>query len=192
MGEQVIKNAWVPHPYALLADGWGAVGLRRKFLTALTFGQGPMGFDFDRGSFAGQPMAVAAPGPIFGLFDQTPRDWVAMDVAELLCDLRLRQDVEVVIAPLPELRAVVFQPLRCLVLENIQRGRKGVDFGLGEQKMDMLRHEDVSEDIEAVIGAELFELFKESCARRIVIEIRQTAVATKSEEVVAALRLIPL
>lgn len=63
----------------------------------------PMGFQFDLGGFSVEPMAVAAPGPVFGFLDEAPVDWIAVNVAELLDELGLGEDIEVVVAALPEL-----------------------------------------------------------------------------------------
>ena len=61
-----------------------------------------MGFDFDMSCFACEPVSVAAPWPVFGIFDEAACHRVAVDVAELLDELGLGEDVEVVIAALPE------------------------------------------------------------------------------------------
>ncbi len=65
-----------------------------------------MGFDFDWASFAGSPMVVAAPRPVFGALDETTLDGVAMRVAEFFGELALGEDVEVVVTVLPEAWAV--------------------------------------------------------------------------------------
>lgn len=69
----------------------------------------PVGFDFDSTDFAGEPVAVGAPWPIFGILCEAALDGVAMDVAKFLCELSLTDDVEILIAGLPELRAVAFE-----------------------------------------------------------------------------------
>lgn len=51
---------------------------------------------------AGEPVDVAAPGPVFGVFDETFFDGIAVDVVELLVELGAGEDVEVVVAALPE------------------------------------------------------------------------------------------
>ena len=65
----------------------------------------------DAALFAGEPMAVAAPWPVFRVFDEASFDGVAVDVAELFDELGLGEDVEVVVAGLPELLAVAFELL---------------------------------------------------------------------------------
>jgi len=56
-------------------------------------------------------MAEAAPGPVLGFLNEATFDRVAVNVAELLHELRLGEDVEVVIARLPKLRAGAFEEL---------------------------------------------------------------------------------
>ena len=56
-------------------------------------------------------MAVAAPWPVFGILDQGSLYGIAVDVAEFFGKLFLGEDVEVVIARLPELRAVAPETL---------------------------------------------------------------------------------
>ena len=68
-----------------------------------------MGFDFDSTDFPGEPVAIAAPRPIFGILYETALDGVAMDIAKFLGELGLAEDVEIVVANLPELRAVAFE-----------------------------------------------------------------------------------
>ena len=67
---------------------------------------GPGGFDLDAAWDAGEPVAVAAPWPVFGVFDEARLDRVAVEIAKLLVEFGAGEDVEVVVAALPELRAV--------------------------------------------------------------------------------------
>ena len=77
-----------------------------------------MGFDFDSARVAGEPVAVAAPRPVFGAGDEAAFDGVAVDVAELLDKLPLRENVEVVVASLPELWAVALESSRGFAFED--------------------------------------------------------------------------
>lgn len=78
-----------------------------------------LGFDLDAALFAGEVMAVARPWPVFRSFDETSVDWVAVDVFQLLGVLLMGEDVEVVVADLPELLAVTFEALGGFGLENV-------------------------------------------------------------------------
>ena len=68
-----------------------------------------LGFDLHAAGFTCKVVAEAAPEPVFRLFDEAIFDGIAMDVAELFNELRVREDVEVVITGLPELFAVAFE-----------------------------------------------------------------------------------
>jgi hypothetical protein len=72
---------------------------------------GPVGFDFYAALFAGEPVLIAAPWPVFRGFDEFPLHGIAMKVTKFLAELTLGEDVEVVIAALPELDAVAFEAL---------------------------------------------------------------------------------
>ena len=63
--------------------------------------------------------AVTAPWPVFGLLYQAGFDWVAMHVTEFFDSLSLGEDVEVVVARLPDLvfcsgaGEALFEDLNC-------------------------------------------------------------------------------
>jgi hypothetical protein len=63
-------------------------------------------------------MAIAAPWPVFLVFNEAAVDGIAMNVAELLDELGLGEDVEVVITGLPELRAFGFEAAEVWVLST--------------------------------------------------------------------------
>jgi len=77
---------------------------------------GPFGFDFDAAGFAGEIVAETAPWPVFGLFDEAAYDWATVDVLQFFNVLSVGEDVEVVVAGLPELFAVALETLRCFSL----------------------------------------------------------------------------
>jgi hypothetical protein len=79
----------------------------------------PFGFDFDSARLSGEIVAEAAPWPVLGLFDEIALDRVAMDIAQFFDMLFVREDVEVVVADLPELLAVPFEALGGFALENV-------------------------------------------------------------------------
>ena len=63
---------------------------------------GPVGFDLDRPSLAGSSVPETRPRPILGLGGQSPGDGIAVDVAQLLHKLSMREDIEVIVARLPK------------------------------------------------------------------------------------------
>lgn len=65
-------------------------------------------------------------------------------------------------------------------LEHVE----GACFRLAEQQVEVFRHEDVAERVEAMSLPELFEGGEEDRAGVIVVEIRTTAVTAKGNEVV--------
>lgn len=149
-----------------------------------------MGFDLDSALFAGEPVAEAAPGPVFRFLDETACNRIAVDVAELFYELALGEDVEVVVADLPELLAVAFEGLRGLAFEDVQGAGEGPGFRFAEEEMDVLGHEDVAEDVEAVASPELFECGFEGGAGVVVAEKRETLVTAEGDEVVVAFGLV--
>lgn len=54
-------------------------------------------------------MTKTGPRPILGFFDQSASDRIAVDVAQLLHELSLGEDVEVIITRLPELGPPTFE-----------------------------------------------------------------------------------
>ena len=68
----------------------------------------PVGFDFHAAWFAVSVVAEAAPWPVFGVCYQTGSDGIAVDVSQLLYVLPVGEDVEVVVAGLPEVGSVSF------------------------------------------------------------------------------------
>ncbi len=91
-------------------------------------GLDPACVDFYLTPFACEPVAVAAPGPVFGAVDEATRDWVAVDVAELLGELRVGDDVEVVVAGLPEVGAVGFEEFGGFPFEDVQGACEGAGY----------------------------------------------------------------
>jgi len=68
-----------------------------------------MGLDLHGTAFAAEPVTVAAPRPVLRLFHETALDGIAMHVLEFFDELGLGEDVEVIVAGLPEFRAGAFQ-----------------------------------------------------------------------------------
>jgi len=62
-------------------------------------------------------------------------------------------------------------------------------FGFVQEKVDVLGHEDVAVDLEAVALPELFEGLEEDCSCVIVVQVGMPVVATEGDEVVVAERV---
>jgi len=66
----------------------------------------PTGLDLDIAFLAIEVVTEAAPGPVLRLCAKAAGDWVAVDVAKLLDPLARAEDIEVIIARLPEGSAI--------------------------------------------------------------------------------------
>ena len=150
---------------------------------------GPVGFDFYTAGFAGEVVAIAAVGPVFGIFYKAFRYWIAMDVAELFHEFLVGEDVEVVIARLPELLEVALEVFGGFTFEDGEGCRQDVLFGFAEKQVNMVGHDDVAEEIEVMSAAELFEGFFEDDAGVIVCQQRLLAIAGEVDGVVVVVFL---
>jgi len=65
-------------------------------------------------------MPEAAPWPVFGSLNEAALDRIAVNVAELLDEFGVCQDVEVVVAALPELRSFAFEPFGGLCFQGAE------------------------------------------------------------------------
>ena len=81
---------------------------------------GPLGLNLNRSIAAGCVMEKAAAWPIFGALAQSMLHRVPMNVVKLLYKLRMIANVEVVIAPLPEMVGVSDQTPRYSLLQRLE------------------------------------------------------------------------
>jgi hypothetical protein len=137
-------------------------------------------------------VAKAAPWPVFGLLDEASLNWVSVDVAQLLHVLFVGEYVEVVVPGLPELGSFVFQYFGGLAFEDADGSGERLKLRLGEQQMDMLGHEDVTEEKELVTLPEFLQGFFEDNAGVIVVQVWETTETTEGDEVVVAFGLVTL
>ena len=151
-----------------------------------------MGFDLDGAAFAGEPVTEAGPGPVFGLLDQTACDRIPVDIAQLFHPLGMGEHIEVVVAGLPELFPRAFEGFGCFALQHANCGGEVVEFRLAQEQVNVLGHEDVAEEVEAVPLCQPLECFEEDASGGIVGEIWETPGTTEGEEVVVALGVISL
>jgi hypothetical protein len=122
-----------------------------------------MRFNLDSSTLPGEVVPKAAPRPVLRLLDQPTYNGIAVHVSKLFDALVAGMHVEVVVARLPELLALALQELGRLCLQDVQRHGERMQFRLGDEKMNMLGHQDVSEDPELVPPAQAFEfLFKDN------------------------------
>ncbi len=76
---------------------------------ARSFGEGPVGSDFYAAGGAGGPVIEAAPWPVFWFLDEFADHRVAVHVFELFYELVVSEDIEIVVAGLPEVGAGAFE-----------------------------------------------------------------------------------
>jgi hypothetical protein len=67
-----------------------------------------------------------------------------------------------------------------------------MELWFAQEHMDMLGHEDVAVEIEAVASTEGFESVEKDCAGVVVVEVREPVVATEGKEMEMALGLVSL
>ena len=92
-----------------------------------------MGFDFDGAWFTGGPVVEAAPRPVFGFLDESARDGIAVDVDQLIDPLWVGEDVEVVLAGLPELGSGAFEEFGRLSFEGSECVVEALEFWFAEE-----------------------------------------------------------
>jgi hypothetical protein len=115
-----------------------------------------------------------------------------MEVSQLLDVLVMGQDIEVVVAGLPEVHSFAFENLGAFSLQDAQSSGKGLEFRLGQKQVDVLGHENVTEEKELVTLANSFERLLEDDAGVVVGQIGKTLITTEGNEVVVAFGLITL
>jgi hypothetical protein len=201
--EPSITPGRVPHSFAFFADEWvprtasigklsnrAALNVERPFLIVHSH----------QTTLAAPVSAKAAPLPLVGLDHQSALDRVAMHIAQLFDALALAPHVEVVEALLPY-RVGSRIPERGLgggrfaaqvqltgeaLFHDLHDDRGIADFGLGDEQVKVLGHEDVSVNHEAVLAAGLFEDFQEEVAAAGGVELGLAAVTTASDEMQVA------
>ena len=111
----------------------------------------PFGLDLDGAGFACGVVVEAAPAIVFWFGDESSGDWIAVDVLDFLFELACGEDVEVVVAGLPEVGALALEEFGGLAFDDSEGGGEGVVFGFAEEKMDVLGHQD--EEVVGVAGS---------------------------------------
>jgi hypothetical protein len=106
-----------------------------------------------------------------------------MDVADLLYEFGGGEDVEVVVAGLPEVVAGAFEEFGGFSFENSDGGGEDAVFGFGEEEMDVFGHEDVSVDGEVMGAAGPFDDLFDDVFRFGGFEVGEALVTTEGDEV---------
>ena len=124
-------------------------------------------------------MPEARPLPVLRPGDEPAGYRVAMNVTQLLGLLCAHAYIEVVIADLPE---GFWQGLfRDGGFKGLNRARESSALGLGHEHVDVLRHDDIAEDMKDITPSRFLETPLEEVARRPVAEVWTVAVATEGQ-----------
>jgi hypothetical protein len=128
-------------------------------------------------------MVEAAPAVVFGFGDEASGDWVAVDVLDLLFEFAGGEDVEVVVAGLPEVVAGAFEEFGGFAFDDSEGGGEGVGFGFAEEEVEVFGHQDVGVKEEVVGAAGSFDyLFKDFFGFG-GVEVGEAVVTTEGDEV---------
>jgi len=139
-----------------------------------------VGFDFDYASFTRQEMLKTGPDPILWMSYQAPNYRIAMHVAELLDTLVFRVNIEVVITRQPE--GFLSRLFGDGCFQCLNGFAESFVFRFGNQKMNVLWHDDVAEDKKDIPSARLLQRALEEVAGFRVAEIWQPCMTTEGEE----------
>ena len=139
--------------------------------------------DLDSADFAECVVAVAAPGPVFGLFDESTMDGIAVDVLEFLDALRWGEDIEVVVTGLPESPVGRFDFLGDGLLQCLDGASKSCAFRFAKEQVDVFRHHDVADHVEPITAPGLFERAFEDILRAGCVEEGLPPVTSEGDEV---------
>jgi hypothetical protein len=149
---------------------------------------------------------TAAPWPVLRIFHKLSFHRIHVHVIELFHFLLLAPHIEIVKAPLPELRKTSVvrievesslrcgctsaslgpQPPRDPLFQDSQDGRRSSPRGFGDEQVDVFGHHDVTDEFEPVPGSDLTENSDESVAGADGTEERKAPVATERDEVQVA------
>jgi hypothetical protein len=141
------------------------------------------GIDGDLAGLARGVGEEAAPGPVLGSCNKFSSDGVAVHVLQLFDSLGFGEDVEVVIAGLPEVLAGASEEFGGFALEHAEGGGYGSYLWLRHEEVDVLGHEDVAEDREVVADVEGFDHVLDDLFGFCGGEIREAVVTAERDEV---------
>ena len=80
-----------------------------------------------------------------------------MQVTQFLSPLLVGKDVEVVVARLPEWMVILLQVSGDQLFQHLNRGAEFVGARFAHEQVNVLRHGNVSEDVEAVPATDFLE-----------------------------------
>lgn len=125
----------------------------------------------------------AAPLPILRTRAQSAVHGIAVDVAQLFCELAVMADVEIVVALLPEVLRLANQASRHALFQRFERIGERPMPRFAEEQVNVLRHDDVSVDAQIEAAPDTLECELENLLRRILGKGWTTVVATERHKV---------
>jgi hypothetical protein len=185
----------VPRPCRGLCDRAGVLTsyVSERNSHALPLASGPVRLDLDCTFGSGEVVPETAPGPILRVLHQSSSDRVAMNIAQLLGLFGVAPYVEIVIARLPEWAALrATKALGYVLLQHLQCHGKFGSLRLGQQQMNVLRHDHISGNVKAIPLACIFEGFFEDIAGVRGAQSGRAGIATEGNEMKAACFLVSL
>jgi len=148
-------------------------------------------FDLDRSNIAGGVVPKAGPRPLFRFLNQAALDGVAMRVTKFFDTLLLVMHVEVVIPSLPEPdRSPLFEFARSLLFQHLNGNRQRGAARLADKQMNVLRHENVARNYEAITNAHRLKFTLEDAACRCAAQQWLPSITAEGEKVEATRFLV--
>jgi hypothetical protein len=134
-------------------------------------------------------VAIRRPTPAFRRSDKTANDRIAMHVLQLFNSLVVGEDVEIIVADLPE--RLLAKTFRDRQLEGLDRRRERnlAIQRFADEQVNMLRHDDIAADLEVVPLAGEFQGVEKDVFGRRGSKVGFAAITTKCDEVVVAFSL---
>jgi len=126
-------------------------------------------------------MEEAGPSPVFGLGDEATGYWVSMDVCELLDPFFFGEHVEIVIARRP--KGVLSPAESDRELDCLYDPCEGNIWWFTAQKVNVLRHDNVADHVEAVPLTHSFECISEERSGLSGSQVWSSLITTESDEV---------
>ena len=115
-----------------------------------------------------------------------------MDVLEFLHVLGRAPHIEIIKAQLPELRAVMPDRPRTALFQHLHRQRRRAKFGFIDQKVNVLRHDHITDDDKAIPAANLFQDFEKPVTNRRLSQERLSPITTEGNEMEVSVTVVTL
>src|SRR5882762_907547 len=149
---------------------------------------------------------ITTPRPILRTTYQLTRHWITVHVIKLLAFLAVTVDVKIVKPRLPKLPELlrdfrnrqgslchfVAQFARDTLLQHLQHRRRSPLCGLAEQQVNMLRHEDITDQGEFILATNAGKFLNEKIFSAYRLQKGEPTITAESDEVQMATTVIAL